>query len=156
MRCFYLAHTQSLIKKKLLFITDLPAEGVADPGSREVWKMRSVIEMMPPLKLTTISTLYVCINIYICMYAIKIHVYACKHLDITKACDGIHICMYISDPLQNVDSASEILIYENIRLVCLLDLNADFGVEINADLTPISQLRGKGNGLYNFSGFSIH
>ena len=34
---------------------------------------------------------------------------------------------------------SEIVIHEKIRLVCLLDLTADFGVKTNADLTPISK-----------------
>ena len=33
----------------------------------------------------------------------------------------------------------EIVINVDIRLVCLLDLTADFGVKTNADLTPISK-----------------
>ena len=37
----------------------------------------------------------------------------------------------------------EIVIYENIRLVCLLDLTADFGVKTNAKLMPIFKLREK-------------
>ena len=37
----------------------------------------------------------------------------------------------------------EIVIVENIRLVRLLALTADFGVKANAKLTPICQLRGK-------------
>ena len=35
---------------------------------------------------------------------------------------------------------SEIVIHEKIRLVCLLDLTADFGVKTNADFPPISQI----------------
>ena len=35
---------------------------------------------------------------------------------------------------------SEIVIHEKIRLACLLDLTADFGVKTNADFTPISQI----------------
>ena len=37
----------------------------------------------------------------------------------------------------------EIVIVENIRLVRLLDLTADFGVKTNAKLTPIFKLREK-------------
>ena len=40
-------------------------------------------------------------------------------------------------------SSREIVILENIRPVRLLDLPADFGVEINAKSTPIFKLRGK-------------
>ena len=32
------------------------------------------------------------------------------------------------------------MIVENIRLICLLDLTADFGVKTNAKLTPNCQL----------------
>ena len=39
----------------------------------------------------------------------------------------------------------EIVIVENIRLVRLLDLTADFGVKTNAILTPIFKLREKSN-----------
>ena len=39
----------------------------------------------------------------------------------------------------------EIVIVENIRLVRLLDLTADFGVKTNAKLTPIFKLREKSN-----------
>ena len=39
----------------------------------------------------------------------------------------------------------EIVTYENIRLVCLLDLSAVFVVKTNADLTPISKLRDRSN-----------
>ena len=35
----------------------------------------------------------------------------------------------------------EIVILENIRLVCLQDLTADFGVKTNAKLPPILMLR---------------
>ena len=37
----------------------------------------------------------------------------------------------------------ESVIVENIRLVCLLELTADFGVKTNAKLTSICQLRDK-------------
>ena len=37
----------------------------------------------------------------------------------------------------------EFVIVENKRQVCLLNLTADTGVETNAKLTPICQLRGK-------------
>ena len=37
----------------------------------------------------------------------------------------------------------EYVIVENIRLVCLLELTADFGVKTNAKLTSICQLRYK-------------
>ena len=40
---------------------------------------------------------------------------------------------------------TEVVIVENIRLVRLLDLTADFGVKTNAKLTPICQLHGKSN-----------
>ena len=37
--------------------------------------------------------------------------------------------------------AREFVIVENIRLVCLLELTADFGVKTNAKLTPNCQLQ---------------
>ena len=37
----------------------------------------------------------------------------------------------------------DFVIVENIRLVCLLDLTADFGDKKNAKLTPICQLIGR-------------
>ena len=39
----------------------------------------------------------------------------------------------------------EFVIVENKRQVCLLNLTADTGVETNAELTPICQLRVKNN-----------
>ena len=45
--------------------------------------------------------------------------------------------------LENLILIREFVIVENIRLVCLLDLTADFGVKTNAKLTPIFELREK-------------
>ena len=45
--------------------------------------------------------------------------------------------------IYTIQTFREFVIVENKRLVCLLDLTADFGVKTNAKLTPIFELREK-------------
>ena len=49
---------------------------------------------------------------------------------------GSHVAYVIL----KMDIIREFLIVENIHLVCLLDITADFGVKTNAKLTPNCQL----------------
>ena len=94
--------------------------------------------------------------ICICVYVICMYIYFKKYIYYIN-----NIYYYIRHPLcivykmwahtnhSCVIQPREFVIVENIRLVRLLDLTADFGVKTNAKLTPIFKAAREGQNWYS-------